>query len=53
MSDFVAEPDEIADGVTQSLAWIFLILLVIVGITNLAISRRILSPFHKTLREMQ
>jgi signal transduction histidine kinase len=53
MSDFVAEPDEIADGVTESLAWIFLILLVIVGLTNIAISRRILSPFHKTLKAIQ
>jgi signal transduction histidine kinase len=50
MYDFVAEPDEIADGVKTSLAWIFLILLGIVGITNLLISRRILSPFHKTLK---
>lgn len=50
MYDFVAEPDEIADGVKESLAWIFLILLVIVGVTNLIISKRILSPFHKTLK---
>src|SRR5687768_6968846 len=50
MSDFVAEPDEIAEGVTESLGWIFMILLIIVGITNIAISRRILSPFHKTLK---
>jgi signal transduction histidine kinase len=53
MYDFVAEPDEIADGVKESLAWIFLILLVIVGITNLLISRRILSPFHKTLKMIE
>ena len=53
MYDFVAEPDEIADGVRESLAWIFLILLVIVGITNIVISRRILSPFHRTLKEIQ
>ena len=53
MYDFVAEPDEIADGVRESLAWIFLILLGIVGITNLVISKRILSPFHKTLKEIQ
>ncbi len=53
MYDFVAEPDEIADGVIESLAWIFLILLVIVGLTNLMISRRILSPFHQTLKAIQ
>ena len=53
MYDFVAEPDEIADGVKESLAWIFLILLAIVGITNLLISRRILSPFHKTLKVIE
>lgn len=53
MYDFVAEPDEIADGVRESLAWIFLILLVIVGVTNLLISRRILSPFHKTLKAIE
>ena len=53
MYDFVAEPDEIADGVKESLGWIFLILLVIVGVTNLMISRRILSPFHKTLKAIE
>jgi signal transduction histidine kinase len=53
MHDFVAEPDEIADGVRESLAWIFLILLAIVGVTNLMISRRILSPFHKTLKAIE
>lgn len=53
MYDFVAEPDEIADGVRESLAWIFLILLGIVGLTNLLISRRILSPFHKTLKAIE
>jgi len=53
MYDFVAEPDEIADGVKESLALIFVILLVIVGVTNLLISRRILSPFHKTLKAIE
>lgn len=53
MYDFVAEPDEIADGVKESLMWIFLILLAIVGVTNLVKSRRILSPFHKTLKAIQ
>lgn len=53
MYDFVAEPDEIADGVRESLLWIFLILLVIVGITNIVISRRILSPFHRTLKAIE
>jgi signal transduction histidine kinase len=53
MHDFVAEPDEIADGVRESLAWIFVILLVIVGITNMVISRRILAPFHKTLKAIE
>ncbi|HEY9488240.1 MAG TPA: HAMP domain-containing sensor histidine kinase [Chryseosolibacter sp.] len=53
MYDFVAEPDEIADGVVESLAWIFLMLLVIVGVSNLLISKRILSPFDKTLKAIQ
>jgi signal transduction histidine kinase len=53
MYDFVAEPDEIADGVTGSLVWIFFMLLVIVAITNLMISKRILSPFHKTLKAIE
>ena len=53
MYDFVAEPDEIAEGVIKSLAWIFMMLLVIVGITNLMISKRILSPFHKTLKAIE
>ena len=53
MYDFVAEPDEIANGVKVSLAWIFLILLAIVGLTNLVISKRILSPFHKTLKAIE
>jgi signal transduction histidine kinase len=53
MYDFVAEPDEIADGVRESLVWIFVILLIIVGITNLMISKRILAPFHKTLKAIE
>jgi signal transduction histidine kinase len=53
MHDFVAEPDEIADGVTDSLALIFLILLVIVAVTNVLISRRILSPFHRTMKAIE
>ena len=53
MYDFVAEPDEIADGVRESLGWIFLMLLAIVAITNVVISKRILSPFHKTLKAIQ
>lgn len=53
MYDFVAEPDEIADGVKKSLGWIFLILLCVVGLTNLIISKRILSPFDKTLKSIE
>ena len=53
MYDFVAEPDEIADGVKKSLGWIFLMLLAIVGVTNLIISRRILLPFHQTLKAIE
>lgn len=53
MYDFVAEPDEIADGVRESLMWIFVMLLAIVGVTNVMISRRILSPFHKTLKAIE
>lgn len=53
MFDFVAEPDEIADGVTESLAWIFVMLLIIVAVTNVLISKRILSPFHKTMKAVE
>lgn len=53
MYDFVAEPDEIAEGVRESIGWIFLILLAIVGVTNLLISRRILAPFHQTLKAIE
>lgn len=53
MYDFVAEPDEIADGVRESIIWIFVMLLVIVVVTNLFISRRILLPFHKTLKAIE
>lgn len=53
MYDFVAEPDEIADGVKESVGWIFLILLGIVGVTNLMMSKRILAPFHQTLKAIQ
>ena len=52
-SDFVAEPDEIADGVIESLTWTFVMLLVIVFITSRLVSKRILSPFHKTLESIR
>lgn len=53
MYDFVAEPDEIADGVRKSIGWIFLILLTIVVLTNLLISKQILAPFHQSLRAIE
>jgi signal transduction histidine kinase len=51
--DFVAEPDEIAEGVMKSLAWTFAILLVLVGITSIFISQQILAPFHKSLAAIE
>ncbi|GAB3162841.1 sensor histidine kinase [Telluribacter humicola] len=48
-SNLVAEPDEIAEGIAKSLSWIFILLLVLVGILSRLLSRKLLAPFHETL----
>jgi signal transduction histidine kinase len=52
-SDFVAEPDEIAEGIGKSLGILFLVLLLLTGIGSRIVSDRILSPFQKTLQVIQ
>ena len=51
--DLTAEPDEIAAGAIISISWVFGILLLIMIFFNRLISKRILSPFHKTLQQIQ
>ncbi|HEV7346914.1 HAMP domain-containing sensor histidine kinase [Telluribacter sp.] len=48
-SNLVAEPDEIAEGIAKSLSWIFILLLVLVGLLSRLLSRKLLAPFHETL----
>ena len=49
-SNLVAEPDEIAEGVIESLGWTFGLLLGVVGLLSRFLSRRLLVPFNQTLR---
>lgn len=51
--NFIAEPDEIFDGILDSLGVTLLILLALVGLVSRLLSRQILSPFNKTLRTIQ
>lgn len=51
--DFAPEPEETLRGVVLSLSWIFFLLLVVVGLTSILISKKILSPFNQSLRVMQ
>jgi signal transduction histidine kinase len=51
--NFIAEPDEILDGITASLGVTLVILLAFVGITSRQMSNRILSNFNKTLKTIQ
>ncbi len=50
---FIAEPDEIEQGVRKSLYVIFLILLAIFVLISLLISGKILSPFNKSLEAIR
>ena len=50
--NFVAEPDEIAEGVESSLLTIAFLIVLIVGIISIIISRFILKPFNKSLAAM-
>jgi signal transduction histidine kinase len=51
--NFIAEPDEILDGILDSLGVTLLILLILVGLVSRLLSRQILSPFNKTLKTIQ
>lgn len=53
VQSFAPEPEETIAGVVQSLSWIFLLLLLVVGLTSILISKKILSPFNRSLRAMQ
>jgi signal transduction histidine kinase len=48
-SNLVAEPDEIARGVVESLSWTFVLLIVVVGLLSRFLSRRLLVPFNQIL----
>ncbi len=52
-TSFAPEPEETITGVIRSISWIFVALLLIVGITSVIVSRKILSPFNASLRAMQ
>jgi signal transduction histidine kinase len=52
-SNLVAEPDEIFEGVVQSISWMFVLLLLVVVISGRLMSRAILTPFHKTLSAIE
>jgi signal transduction histidine kinase len=47
---FVSEPEETIAGVIQSLSWTFFLLLLVVGLTSILVSKKILFPFNQTLR---
>jgi signal transduction histidine kinase len=47
--NFVAEPDEIADGLLDSLTWIALVLLLLIAAGNRIISNYVFKPFRQTL----
>jgi signal transduction histidine kinase len=51
--NFIAEPDEIFEGILDSLGVTLLILLVLVWLVSRLLSRQILSPFNKTLKTIQ
>jgi signal transduction histidine kinase len=51
--DYIAEPDEIIDGIRKSLIAILIILLLFVGLVGRFISNRILSPFQQTLQAIK
>jgi signal transduction histidine kinase len=51
--NFIAEPDEIFEGIVNSLAVTLFILLIFVWITSRQMSKKILSNFNQTLRTIQ
>ncbi|HEY0744523.1 MAG TPA: HAMP domain-containing sensor histidine kinase [Chryseosolibacter sp.] len=50
---FAPEPEETVAGTIRSLAAIFILLLVLVGITSIIVSRKILRPFHLSLNAIK
>jgi signal transduction histidine kinase len=46
---FAPEPEETIAGTIRSLTVVFILILIVVGITSVIISRYILSPFHSSL----
>lgn len=52
-SAFAPEPEETLAGTIQSLIAIFVLLLLLVGITSVIMSKRILSPFYKSLHAIR
>jgi signal transduction histidine kinase len=52
-STVTSEPDEITSGVTWSLSWVFIALLILIVVCNRAISGRLFAPFNKTLRSIE
>ena len=51
--NFIAEPDEILEGIIASLAVTLLILLLFVTVTSRQMSKQILSNFNRTLKTIQ
>jgi signal transduction histidine kinase len=51
--NFIAEPDEILEGIIFSLVVTFLILLVFVALASHLMSKQILSPFNHLVRSIQ
>lgn len=51
--NFIAEPDEILEGIVNSLAVTLLLLLIFVWIASRQMSKQILSNFNQTLRTIQ
>lgn len=50
---FASEPEETIAGVIQSLSWIFFLLIIVIGLTGILVSRKILQPFNQSLTAMQ
>ncbi|SDK24082.1 Signal transduction histidine kinase [Catalinimonas alkaloidigena] len=50
---FIGEPDDIEAGVLQSLGWISLLLIGLVGVSSRLISQRVLAPFYQALQAVQ
>lgn len=49
----VVESDDIVEALVKSISWIFLILLVVVVVTDRIVSKKILRPFQQTLHTIK